>query len=65
MPGVRSIKGPGELRPTPPDQPQDPYGLSDASPSQVVVEESDDLRHREDEHEIEKQLDERNALILG
>ena len=62
---IRRVQGPSELRPGPPNQPENEEGLPHAGPVELVMQQSDDLRHRKHKHQVEKQLDERGALILG
>lgn len=62
---VGGVQGPCELRPGPPYEPEDEHCLSDAAPIDVVVEQAYHLRHRKDEHEVEEQLNEGRALVVG
>lgn len=54
-----------ELRPRQPEQEKDQRGLADALPVGVDDQQMDELREREDEREVEEQLDGVRGEILG
>ena len=54
---IGSIKRPGELAPCEPHEPERHRDLSNREPCEAVVQETDQLGHREDEDQVEKQLD--------
>ena len=63
--GVGRVQRPGELRPCPPNEPENEDRLPGAVPPEVVVQQPYDLRYRVHEHQVEEQFDERGALIFG
>ena len=62
---VGRVEGPGELAPGPPNEPEHEDSLCRGAPIESVVKEADYLSDGEDEHEVEEQLDERDALVFG
>src|SRR5687768_16413735 len=62
MGGIGGVERPGELGPSPPDEPEHEHHFADRAPRNAVVEQAHDLRDAEDEHEVEKELDERDFL---
>ena len=62
---VGRVQRPRELGPRPPDQPEEQDRARHAGPVEMRCGERGDLRDREDEHEVEEQLDERDRLVFG
>ena len=56
MSRVGGIERPGELRPGPPQHPEDEHRFARPHPGEVVVEEAYELGDPEDENEIEEEL---------
>jgi hypothetical protein len=65
MGGIGGVECPGELGPSPPDEPEHEHHLAHCAPRDAVVEQAHDLRNAENEHEVEKELDERDFLVTG
>ena len=63
--GIGCVQRPGELAPRPPDEPEYDDAADQAQWIEVVRGLMGKLCNSEDEHDIEKQLDEVGALILG
>ena len=61
---IGRARQPGVGLPRPPDRGEDEHPAENAGPRRVVGEQLCDLRHREDEREVEEQL-ERSDLVLG
>src|SRR3712207_8959946 len=59
------VERPRELRPPPPDEPEDEDRLRGVADGDAVVEELDDLRYAEDEDEVEEQLEDRKSTRLN
>ena len=55
--GIELVRDPGGVVPRPPDDEQREQRLPCAAPTEIVEEQVGDLRDREDEHEIEEQLE--------
>jgi hypothetical protein len=62
---VGGVQRPGELGPGRPHQPEDDHRMRDPGPGQLLVHQADRLGHGVDEHQVEEELDERRALVLG
>ena len=63
--GVGRVQCPRELGPCPPDQPEQQHRAGDTAPREVRRSERGDLRDREDEHQVEEELDEGDGLVIG
>ncbi len=59
------VRRPGELSPGQPEQQEDQCGLADVFPVGMADEHVDDLGEREDEGEVEEQLDRVRREVLG
>ena len=63
VPGVEAVRQPRIRRPRPPKHSQDQEPLTDSVPGRVVQEHERHLREREDEDEIEEQLDRGDPML--
>ena len=61
--GPRRVAQPGKRRPRPPDHDEDRHALEQAHPVRVGGDEAGDLRDREDEDEVEEELQRGDALL--
>jgi hypothetical protein len=61
---VRRARQPGVGNPRPPERGEDEQSAQDSTPRRVVREQARDLRDREDEDQVEEEL-ERGDLMLG
>ena len=61
--GIDGVRQPGVRRPRPPERAENQEPVPDAGPRRVVREHGRDLREREDEDEVEEELERRDALF--
>ena len=61
--GIDGVGQPGVGRPRPPERGEDQETVPEASPRRIVRQDRRDLREREDEDEVEEQLERRDPLL--